>query len=85
MPQMDRQMEAMVAAVRGEMPVLIAANSEEEILGAIELAEECDLDYVILGGREAWKVVDSLAAKNVRLVFSQVLSSPSRDNPFDAI
>ena len=85
LPQMDRQMEAMVAAVRGEMPVMIAANSEEEILGAIELAEEFDLDYVLSGGREAWKVVDSLAAKNVRLVFSQVLSSPRGDDPFDAI
>ncbi|MFQ5702932.1 MAG: amidohydrolase family protein [Gemmatimonadales bacterium] len=85
LPRLDRQMEAMVPAITGEMPVIITANSDEEILGAIDLAEQFDLDYVIYGAREAWKVVDTLAAKNVRVVFSQILSSPGRDDPFDAI
>jgi imidazolonepropionase-like amidohydrolase len=84
-PGPDRQLEAMAAALRGEMPVVIAADGEKEILGAIALADRFGLKLILGGGREAWRVADTLAARRIPLVLGPVLSSPGRDEPFDAI
>jgi imidazolonepropionase-like amidohydrolase len=84
-PALDRQLEAMVAAVRGEMPVLVSADGAKEILGAIALADRFDLKLIVGGGRQAWRVADTLAARRIPVILGPVLSSPGRDDPFDAI
>lgn len=85
LPALDRQLEAMVAAVRGEMPVLVSADGAKEILGAIALADRFDLKLIVGGGRQAWRVADTLAARRIPVILGSVLSSPGRDDPFDAI
>jgi imidazolonepropionase-like amidohydrolase len=85
LPALDRQLEAMVAPIRGEMPVLVAADGAKEIRGAIALAERFGLRLVITGGREAWRVADTLAARRIPVILGPILSNPSRDDPFDAI
>jgi imidazolonepropionase-like amidohydrolase len=75
----------MVAPIRGEMPVLVAADGAKEIRGAIALAERFGLRLVITGGREAWRVADTLAARRIPVILGPILSNPSRDDPFDAI
>ncbi len=47
---------------RGELPVLIKAERADDILAAIDLCAEWKLRGVLLGGAEAWMVVDELAA-----------------------
>jgi imidazolonepropionase-like amidohydrolase len=84
-PGPDRQLEAMAAAIRGEMPVVVAADGQKEILGAIALADRFGLTLILAGGREAWRVADTLAARKIPLILGPVLSSPRRDDPFDAI
>jgi imidazolonepropionase-like amidohydrolase len=81
----DRQLEAMAAALRGAMPVVVAADGQKEILGAIALADRFGLKLILAGGREAWRVADTLAARKIPLILGPVLSSPRRDDPFDAI
>ena len=49
------------------------------------LAERFDLRIVIIGGDQAWRVADSLAAREVPVVLGSMLSNPGRDRPFDAI
>jgi imidazolonepropionase-like amidohydrolase len=85
LPALDRQLEAMVAAVRGEMPVLVSADGAKEILGAIALADRFDLKLIVGGGRQAWRVADTLATRRIPVILGSVLSSPGRDDPFDAI
>lgn len=84
-PEIDRQMEAMVLAMRGEMPVGFSANTSPEIMAAVRLGERFGLSTVIVGGRQAWRVADSLAARGVPVILGSVLSTPGRDDPFDAI
>jgi len=84
-PALDRQLEAMVAPVRGEMPVLVSADGAKEILGAIALADRFGLQLIIGGARQAWRVADTLAARKIPVILGPILSSPGRDDPFDAL
>lgn len=81
----DRQLEAMIPVMRGERPLAVQANGSAEILAAIALGEKFGVRVVITGGRDAWKVADTLAAKGVGLILGQITSSPPREAPFDAI
>ena len=52
----DLQLEAAAKILAGGMPVLLAANGERDIRNAVEWARGRGLDFVIAGGREAWKI-----------------------------
>lgn len=73
----DLKLEAMVAVVNGEMPVLLSANGERDIRNAVEWAERQQIDYVITGGREAWRIADWLAEHDVPLILSPTQSMPN--------
>jgi imidazolonepropionase-like amidohydrolase len=76
---------ALVPAVKGEMPVMITADTEQEIREALDLAEEFKLKPILVGGSEAWKVVDRMKALNVPVFYSGVMGLPNNDNdPYDA-
>ena len=49
------------------------------------LADELDIDIVIAGGRDAWKVRDLLAEKNIPVVLSSIRSTPGQGLPYDAV
>jgi imidazolonepropionase-like amidohydrolase len=52
----------LVGLRRGELPVLIKAERADDILSAIDLCAEWKLRGILLGGAEAWMVVEELAA-----------------------
>jgi len=80
----DLKAEAMARVVRGEMPVLLAANGERDIRSAVEWAGRQKLRFVIAGGREAWRIADWLAEAGVDVVLSPTQSLPSGpDEPYD--
>jgi imidazolonepropionase-like amidohydrolase len=81
----DQQFEAMRPLVRGEVPVLVSANSEAQIRGAIELQDSLGLDVIINGGDEAWRVMDDLARRNIPVVLGSIQSTPGGDMPYDAV
>ena len=55
-----------------EVPVIFDTNSEDDIEAAVEFAEEMELDYIIRGGRQAWKIIDFLVEHDVKLLFSGI-------------
>lgn len=73
----DLRLEAMAPVVRGELPLLINANGEREIKDAVAFADSESVRIVILGGREAWKVRDSLAAKQIPVILGPSQQTPS--------
>lgn len=83
--QTDLMYEAMRPMVRGEVPVLVAADTEEQIRAVVELGREFGLKVIINGGDEAWKVRDLLAQNNVPVVLGSIQSNPASDAPYDAI
>ena len=88
LPRPDRNvvLEPLVPYVRGEQPVIFRADREAEIRGALRFAEEMKLKPIILGGNDAWKVVNLLKEKNVPVILTGILSLPSReDDAYDAL
>jgi len=59
-----------------QMPVVFNANSEKEIVRALDLAKEFNLKAIIAGGQESWKLADRLKTQNVPVLLS--LNFPKR-------
>jgi imidazolonepropionase-like amidohydrolase len=76
----DPRLEALRPYLRGERPVVFHAQAAEEIRESLELAAEFGLQPIIAGGREAWKVADLLAEKNVPVILGGVLQLPLREH-----
>jgi imidazolonepropionase-like amidohydrolase len=83
--QFDIKLEAMRPLMRGETVALVSADNEEQIRGAIALADTFGIRVAVLGGEDAWKVASLLAQKNVPVVLSSIQSTPANDAPYDAI
>lgn len=70
---------AIAKAIHKEYPVLFLADTEVEIIRAIRIAEEFNLDIIITGGREAYKVIDLLTQKNIPVILNPSLpNAPNR-------
>ncbi len=67
-PATDPALDALYAARTKVMPVWWEGNSRDDIHRALDLSEEFGTDAVIVGGREANKVVDRLKSKNISVV-----------------
>lgn len=70
------ELEALLPAIRGQMPLYVTANRKMDILNAIRLAAEHRLRIVIQGGVEAWKVAPELARAGI-----PVALEPNADIP----
>jgi imidazolonepropionase-like amidohydrolase len=64
----DLRLEAYRPVLTGKIPVVMHANSVDEIHEALKLAAEYKLKPIISGGSEAWKVADELARANVPVI-----------------
>jgi imidazolonepropionase-like amidohydrolase len=73
-------LEALQPVLRGALPLVLAADSEPDIRAALRLAKDKKLDLVIVGGIEAWRVAEELAAANVTVVLD-----PTRNLPNDLV
>lgn len=64
----DLRLEAVARLLRREVPLLVTAHRHHDILAALRLAREFDLDLVLDGAAEAHLVVDELVAAGVPVV-----------------
>jgi imidazolonepropionase-like amidohydrolase len=76
----DLRLEALGPVLDGALPVLVTANTTREILDAVAFAETQHVRIVILGGSQAWKVADTLAAKDVSVILGRTAALPSGEN-----
>ena len=84
-PAFDPRLEALVPYARGEKPVALHASNAQTILYALKFAREEELDAVLFGASEAWKVVDAIRASGLPVVLGPVLATPrSEFEPYDA-
>jgi len=80
----DHVLEALIPVVKGELPVLMVANSERDIKGAIEIAEKYKLKLIVSGAEDAWKVAAQLKEKNIPVIIGPVTDLPnSEDEDYD--
>jgi imidazolonepropionase-like amidohydrolase len=69
-PDADKSLEALIPVLNRQIPIVFNANSENEIVRALDLAKEFNLRAIIAGGQEACKVADRLKAQNVPVLLS---------------
>ncbi|MFH1573849.1 MAG: amidohydrolase family protein [Acidobacteriota bacterium] len=81
----DRELEALVPVVKGEMLVFLQADSARDIRNAVEFGKKEKLKFVIVGGRNAAEAADVLKKENVPVLLGSVYSMPAReDDPYDS-
>jgi imidazolonepropionase-like amidohydrolase len=66
----DLPEEALGAVARGELPVVMRADAEDDIRGAVRFAGEHGLKLILAGGLEAWRCADVLKEKDVPVLLA---------------
>ena len=64
-PEYSRALEALQPAMKREMPVMLAANTPQEIQRALDLAESFKLNLILAGGAEGGKMASALKSRNI--------------------
>jgi imidazolonepropionase-like amidohydrolase len=83
----DPALAALQPALERQLPVAFEANRAREILRALSLAGELNLDPIVLGARESDQVIGDLKARQARVIFSlnfpvrSVSIAPDDDEP----
>ncbi len=83
-PPVDPRLAALVPYARGEKPVVLAANGRGEILTAIKIANELEINAIISGGADAWMIAVELANAKVPVLISGTHRTPGSNEPYDA-
>jgi imidazolonepropionase-like amidohydrolase len=76
----DLELEAWKPVLTAEMPLFIHADEERQIRAAVEWGQRHQLQVVISGGREAWRIGELLAQAGVPVILERVMTLPSRDS-----
>lgn len=69
-PPYDRDLAAALSILEGEQRVVCEAESHRDIERWVKLADELGFDIAIGGGREAWRVADLLAARDIPVILT---------------
>lgn len=78
MPKYDFQLEALVPVVRGEMKARIHAHRADDVLTAIRIAHEFNLDFSVEHVTEGYKITKELKANNVDCIVGPLMMGPSK-------
>jgi imidazolonepropionase-like amidohydrolase len=71
-------LEAMIPIVMGEMPLMIEVNRDADILSALRWIKKNEVNAILTGVAEGWRVADSIAAANIPVITGPVINIPSR-------
>jgi imidazolonepropionase-like amidohydrolase len=83
-PKPDLPLAALAPVARGELPVIMEADAEGDIRGAVGFGAEHGLKLIVSGGLEAWRCAELLKQKDVAVLL-KVDRLPRRDaDPYDA-
>jgi len=80
----DARWEAMLPALKGELPVFIHASDYRQLEQAVAFCRERSLRMVLMGGDDAWRLTDQLVANDIPVVYFDTHGLPPRqDEPYD--
>jgi imidazolonepropionase-like amidohydrolase len=70
-------LEALLPVVRGEIPLVLTVDRASDILTALRLKEEYDLELVLSGVAEGWMVAEDIAAAGVPVMTNAASNLPT--------
>ena len=76
--EIDLKLEALAQVLRREIPAHIHAHRADDIMTAIRIAEEFELDLVLIHATEGYKIADILAKRMIPCVPGPILFSRSK-------
>lgn len=68
---------ALESIVQSRTPLAISTNRESDLRQAIRLARDYGIRVVIVGGAEAWRVADQLAAAKIAVIVEPMSNLPA--------
>lgn len=75
MPDRDLRMEALLRVLRREAPLRAHAHRADDIMTAIRIAEEFNVDLIIEHATEAYKIAGELASRGIPAIVGPALGS----------
>ncbi len=76
--EVDLKLEALARVLRREIPAHIHAHRADDIMTAVRIAEEFDLDLVLIHATEGYKIADILAKRMIPCIPGPILFSRSK-------
>ncbi len=73
-------MDAMVDVVNGDRQIMIEVNKKTDIQAAIKWVKENNLNAVLTGVKEGFRVAEEIAEAGIPVIVGPVLSIPSRQS-----
>jgi hypothetical protein len=77
-PSHDKRLAALLPALKGDLPVLFVANTDQDIRRALTISDEFKLKPIVMGA-----VADMLKSKNVPVIVSLDFPRRQNDQPDD--
>jgi imidazolonepropionase-like amidohydrolase len=80
----DLKLETLAQWVADDKLVIVRADSKADIESAIEYSEKIGFRMILAGGRDAWRVKEQLAEKQIPVILGIIQSLPFEDDePYD--
>jgi imidazolonepropionase-like amidohydrolase len=77
--------DAMVPAVRGEMPIIVDANTVAQMRDVLRFMDSLKVKVIVHGASEGWQFADTLAARSIPVILDGVTGMPGNDDPYDLV
>ena len=74
------EMEVLSRITTGDLPLLVEVNDKKSILSALQWLKGKEIDVVLTGVRDGWRVADSIAASGIPVITGPVLRLPARSS-----
>jgi imidazolonepropionase-like amidohydrolase len=78
--EQDLRWHAMLPLFTGDLPLFVHANDVRQIEEAVEFCDEHSLRMILVGGKDAWRVADLLAEREIPVIYGDVHSMPMRQD-----
>ena len=76
----DQKLAALSLCLQGKKPVIIVAETKRDIEAAVAFAEEYQLNMILAGATDAWRVKELLAKKNIPVILRRTQSLPREED-----
>ncbi len=84
-PKHDLKLEALLPYLKGERPVVLAADTPSDIQTAVSLAKEFNLKFVLNHVRRSQKLLDYIASLKVPVIVGPIYEQPLENERYDAV
>jgi imidazolonepropionase-like amidohydrolase len=83
-PKRDLKLEALVPYLQGKKPIVLTAETSEDVLVGLKLANEFHLKVILNGLTEAVPIYDQIAATKLPVIVGDIYGAPKSNERYDA-